>query len=60
MQTIGVDPNRFAQDLFRPLPRHYDGLEEVLSLGQNRRWRREMIAHAWSDEVRKAVREARG
>ena len=46
MQTIGVDPNRFAQDLFRPLPRHYDGLEEVLSLGQNRRWRREMIAHA--------------
>jgi len=46
VQTIGVDPNQFAQDLFRPLPRHYDGLEEVLSLGQNRRWRREMIAHA--------------
>ena len=46
MQTIGADPNRFAQDLFRPLPRRYDVLEELLSLGQNRRWRREMIAHA--------------
>ena len=30
-----VDPNRFAQDLFRPLPRRYDLLEELLSLGQN-------------------------
>ena len=48
MQTIGADPNRFAQDLFRPLPRRYDALEELLSLGQNRRWRREMIAHATS------------
>ncbi len=48
MQTIGVDPNRFAQDLFRPLPHRYDALEELLSLGQNRRWRREMIAHAAS------------
>ena len=46
MQTIGVDPNGFAQDLFRPLPQRYDVLEELLSLGQNRRWRREMIAHA--------------
>jgi demethylmenaquinone methyltransferase/2-methoxy-6-polyprenyl-1,4-benzoquinol methylase len=40
-----VDPNRFAQDLFRPLPRRYDLLEEVLSFGQNGRWRREMVAH---------------
>jgi demethylmenaquinone methyltransferase/2-methoxy-6-polyprenyl-1,4-benzoquinol methylase len=40
-----VDPNRFAQDLFRPLPRRYDLLEEVLSFGQNARWRREMVAH---------------
>jgi demethylmenaquinone methyltransferase / 2-methoxy-6-polyprenyl-1,4-benzoquinol methylase len=45
MQTTATDPNRFAQDLFRALPRHYDGLEEVLSLGQNRRWRREMVDH---------------
>ena len=40
-----ADPNRFAQDLFRPLPRRYDVLEELLSFGQNWRWRREMVAH---------------
>lgn len=39
----GTDPNRFAQDLFRPLPRRYDLLAEVLSLGQNRRWRGAMV-----------------
>ena len=30
-----TDPNRFAQDLFAPLPRRYDLLEHLLSLGQN-------------------------
>ena len=45
MQRTVTDPNRFAQDLFRPLPHHYDFLEELLSFGQNWRWRREMIAH---------------
>ena len=45
VERTATDPSRFAQDLFRPLPRRYDVLEELLSLGQNRRWRREMIAH---------------
>lgn len=45
METTAVDPNRFAQDLFRPLPRRYDVLEAWLSLGQNGRWRREMVGH---------------
>jgi demethylmenaquinone methyltransferase/2-methoxy-6-polyprenyl-1,4-benzoquinol methylase len=45
VQTTATDPNHFAQDLFRPLPRRYDVLEELLSFGQNRRWRREMVAH---------------
>ncbi len=45
MQATAVDPNQFAQDLFRRLPRHYDALEELLSLGQNGRWRREMVGH---------------
>src|SRR5437899_6921357 len=45
MQTTATDPNRFAQDLFRPLPRRYDLLEELLSFGQNWRWRREVVAH---------------
>lgn len=37
------DPNRFAQGLFDGLPDRYDALAEVLSLGQNRRWRRAMV-----------------
>ncbi|MHB1988138.1 MAG: class I SAM-dependent methyltransferase [Acidimicrobiales bacterium] len=37
---------RFAQGLFSPLPRRYDRLAEVLSFGQNARWRREMVDHA--------------
>lgn len=43
MQTKPVDPNRFAQQLFTPLPRRYDLLEEVFSFGQNARWRKKMI-----------------
>ena len=37
--------NEFAQDLFHGLPRRYDLLAEVLSFGQNGRWRREMVNH---------------
>jgi demethylmenaquinone methyltransferase / 2-methoxy-6-polyprenyl-1,4-benzoquinol methylase len=47
--TVG-DPNRFARDLFGPLPRRYDLLEEVLSFGQNRRWRLEMLSHVDSGD----------
>ncbi|HEY2429788.1 MAG TPA: class I SAM-dependent methyltransferase [Acidimicrobiales bacterium] len=39
------DPNRFAQRLFEPLPDRYDRLAELLSLGQNGRWRRAMVDH---------------
>ena len=35
-----VDANRFAQKLFTPLPGRYDRLAELLSVGQNGRWRR--------------------
>jgi SAM-dependent methyltransferase len=35
--------NQAARDLFRPLPKRYDLLAELLSFGQNRRWRRRMI-----------------
>src|SRR5271157_5517301 len=42
---IAGDRNRFAQQLFTPLPRRYDRLAEVLSMGQNGRWRRAMIDH---------------
>jgi demethylmenaquinone methyltransferase/2-methoxy-6-polyprenyl-1,4-benzoquinol methylase len=35
--------NTFAADLFRGLPERYDLLAEVLSFGQNGRWRRELV-----------------
>ncbi len=37
------EPNDFARDLFDGLPARYDFLEELLSLGQNRRWRTAMV-----------------
>jgi demethylmenaquinone methyltransferase / 2-methoxy-6-polyprenyl-1,4-benzoquinol methylase len=38
-----AERNRFAQHLFAPLPQRYDQLAEILSFGQNGRWRRAMI-----------------
>src|ERR1700677_1835061 len=35
--------NRFARQLFDGLPARYDRLAEVLSFGQNRRWRKAMV-----------------
>ena len=36
-------PNRLARDLFAPLPARYDRLAEILSFGQNGRWRSAMV-----------------
>ena len=41
-------PTSFARTLFAHLPPRYDRLAAVLSLGQDRRWRREMIDHVAS------------
>jgi demethylmenaquinone methyltransferase/2-methoxy-6-polyprenyl-1,4-benzoquinol methylase len=38
-----ADPNRFARNLFAPLPVRYDRLAEVLSFYQNGRWRDFMV-----------------
>lgn len=38
-------PAGFAQRLFSPLPARYDRLAEVLSFGQNARWRRALVDH---------------
>ena len=38
-----TEPNRLARDLFAPLPARYDLLAEILSFGQNRRWRKAMV-----------------
>ncbi len=40
---VAAERNRFAQRLFAPLPARYDRLEELLSFGQNARWRRAMV-----------------
>lgn len=40
-----TSPTTFAQALFAGLPARYDRLAATLSLGQDRRWRREMIDH---------------
>jgi demethylmenaquinone methyltransferase/2-methoxy-6-polyprenyl-1,4-benzoquinol methylase len=45
VDTTTRDPNEFAQELFDGLPRRYDALAEVLSFGQNGRWRDEMVRH---------------
>jgi len=37
-------PNRFARDLFTPLPARYDRLAELLSFGQNGQWRAAMTS----------------
>ena len=38
-----AEPNAFARDLFDGLRARYDVLEELLSFGQNRRWRTAMV-----------------
>jgi demethylmenaquinone methyltransferase / 2-methoxy-6-polyprenyl-1,4-benzoquinol methylase len=40
-----VSNNAFAIELFSGLPQRYDALAEVLSFGQNARWRHELVSH---------------
>jgi demethylmenaquinone methyltransferase/2-methoxy-6-polyprenyl-1,4-benzoquinol methylase len=40
-----VSSNAFAIELFEGLPARYDALAEILSLGQNARWRHELVSH---------------
>ncbi len=53
-------PNRFARQLFTPLPERYDRLAEVLSMGQNGRWRRAMVDHIVVDRPRLVLDVASG
>jgi demethylmenaquinone methyltransferase/2-methoxy-6-polyprenyl-1,4-benzoquinol methylase len=45
LRPAAGDRNQFAQQLFTTLPQRYDRLAEVLSMGQNGRWRRAMVDH---------------
>jgi demethylmenaquinone methyltransferase/2-methoxy-6-polyprenyl-1,4-benzoquinol methylase len=54
------DPNAFARDLFDGLPRRYDALEELLSFGQNRRWRTAMVDAVVAGRPRRVLDVATG
>jgi demethylmenaquinone methyltransferase/2-methoxy-6-polyprenyl-1,4-benzoquinol methylase len=52
--------NAFAAGLFRQLPERYDSLAEVLSLGQNGSWRRELVRRIAAAEPRMVLDVATG
>jgi demethylmenaquinone methyltransferase/2-methoxy-6-polyprenyl-1,4-benzoquinol methylase len=43
LRYVAGDRNRFAQGLFTPLPQRYDSLAQILSMGQNGRWRTALV-----------------
>ena len=52
--------NDFAVKLFRRLPRRYDLLAEVLSFGQNGRWRADLVKHVVAKDPRLVLDVATG
>ncbi|MBV8950506.1 MAG: class I SAM-dependent methyltransferase [Actinobacteria bacterium] len=54
------DPNAFARSLFDGLPERYDILADVLSFGQNARWRRAMVDRIVAAEPRLVLDVATG
>lgn len=52
--------NAFAADLFSGLPKRYDLLAEVLSFGQNGRWRSELVRQIASSEPKTILDVATG
>lgn len=55
-----MSENAFAAKLFHGLPRRYDALAEVLSFGQNMRWRRELVSHIAPGRPRSVLDVATG
>lgn len=58
--SVGSAENEFAVKLFRRLPGRYDVLAEVLSFGQNARWRGELVKHVAGAEPRRVLDVATG
>ena len=58
--TTSAERNEFAQTLFTPLPSRYDRLAEILSFGQNGRWRRAMVDRIASERAGKVLDVASG
>jgi demethylmenaquinone methyltransferase / 2-methoxy-6-polyprenyl-1,4-benzoquinol methylase len=52
--------NAFAIELFSGLPPRYDALAEVLSFGQNARWRHELVSHLSAHHPRSLLDVATG
>lgn len=53
-------PNQFARRLFAGLPARYDRLAEILSMGQNGRWRRAMVDAVVAADPRSVLDVATG
>jgi len=45
VETSRTEPNAFATRLFSPIVTRYDGLAQLLSFGQDRRWHDEAVRH---------------
>jgi demethylmenaquinone methyltransferase / 2-methoxy-6-polyprenyl-1,4-benzoquinol methylase len=54
------DPVGFTRSLFSPLAPHYDRVQEVLSFGQNARWRRAMVDRVVATDPRTVLDVATG
>ena len=52
--------NAFASDLFHGLPERYDLLAEILSFGQNGRWRQELVSRIKASDPRRVLDVATG
>jgi demethylmenaquinone methyltransferase/2-methoxy-6-polyprenyl-1,4-benzoquinol methylase len=52
--------NEFAVKLFRRLPERYDLLAEILSFGQNGRWREELVKHVAAHDPKRVLDVATG
>lgn len=57
---IDTAPNRQATELFDGLPARYDRLGALLSLGQDRRWRKEMVSHVVAGRTGRVLDVATG
>lgn len=60
LDPLEGDPNQVAKALFRGLPERYDLLSRILSLGQDPRWRRQMVDAALSGSPSRELDVATG
>lgn len=58
--SVSRAQNDFAVRLFRRLPARYDLLAEILSFGQNARWRAELVRHVVAGDPRRILDVATG